>query len=291
MFKILKKFNNKTLEEIIIITFTRFKRFFFKKLITESESGNKAYLDLINKSIYDQNTFINFKNHLTYRENVETVTYYQGKQLLKSIIKNENYLLGKINKFIQNDKIGNPKKYFYSELNEKISPTTLRYIKIAGDIKKIFKDKLNNIAEIGCGYGGQYLILDNIFEINKYLLIDLHEVNLLIEKYLDRYLLNSTYETKTINRISQDETYDLVISNYAFSELPTETQLVYINKILLKSKNGYMIMNSGLENSVFTKNHLSLEKIKILIPNIKILKEEDYDTHNNYVIIWGNTKI
>jgi putative sugar O-methyltransferase len=171
MFKIL---NNKTLVEAIIIAFTRFRRLFFKKLITESESENKAYLDLINKSIYDHNTFINFKNYLIYRETVETVTYHQGKQFLKYIIQNENYLLDKINNFIQNDKIGNPKKYFYSELNEKISPTTLRYIKIAANIKKIFKDKLNNIVEIGCGYGGQYLILDNILEINKYLLIDLY---------------------------------------------------------------------------------------------------------------------
>jgi hypothetical protein len=70
----LKKLNNKSLVEVYYQILTRFRRLFFKNLITESESGNKAYLDLINKAIYDQNIFINFKNHITYRETVETVS-------------------------------------------------------------------------------------------------------------------------------------------------------------------------------------------------------------------------
>jgi phospholipid N-methyltransferase len=132
------------------------------------------------------------------------------------------------------------------------------------------------------------LILDKIFKIENYLLIDLHEVTKLIEKYLECHLLNSTYETKTINKTSYDKSYDLVISNYAFSELPVETQLIYIKKILLKSKNGYMIMNSGLKNSNFRENHLSLEEIKDYIPGIKILSEVPDSNSNNYIIIWSN---
>ena len=121
-------------------------------------------------------------------------------------------------------------------------------------------------------------------------MVDLHEVTKLIEKYLECYLLNSSYETKTINKISQENSWDLVISNYAFSELPSETQYNYINKILLKSKNGYMTMNSGVGASAFKKNHLSLKEITNLIPNIKIIAEEPLTFKDNYIIVWGNIK-
>jgi putative sugar O-methyltransferase len=283
----------KTIIRTVLNKYYSIKQRFFKHYKTvnsiRSESDNGSYLYIINKAIYDENTFKNFKNHPYYKAILEHVSYDEGKEYLRCIITNHNYLLKEINKFLKNDEIGNPQKYFYSELNKTISPTTLRYIKIAGDIKKIFKDQvIKNIVEIGCGYGGQYLILDKIVKIDKYLLIDLHEVTKLIEKYLECHLLKSTYETKTINRISYDKSYDLVISNYAFSELPVETQLICIKKILLKSKNGYMLMNSGLENSNFKKNHLSLEQIKNYIPEIKILPEEPDSYSNNYVIVWGN---
>jgi hypothetical protein len=81
-----------------------------------------------------------------------------------------------------------------------------------------------------------------------------------------------------------------VISNYAFSELPYETQLIYINKVLLKSKNGYMTMNSGLDTSAFQKNHLSLKEITNLMPNIKIIPEEPLTSKGNYIIVWGNIR-
>ena len=189
-----------------------------------------------------------------------------------------------------NDEIGSPKKYYYDELKTKISPTTLRYIKVASDIKKIFKDKITNIVEIGCGYGGQYLILDQVMKINQYILMDLYDVKKLIEKYLENHLLNSSYETKTINQLQSNKQFDLVISNYAFSELSTQTQISYIKKILLNSKNGYLTMNSGKKNSTF-KKHLLIEEIKNYIKDIKILKEEPNTNEENYIIIWGNIKI
>ena len=114
--------------------------------------------------------------------------------------------------------------------------------------------------------------------------------NKLIEKYLEHHLLNSSYETKTINQLQSNKQFDLVISNYAFSEVPPQTQLSYIKKILSKSKNGYLTMNSGKENSTI-KKHLSLEEIKNYIKDIKILEEEPNTSEGNYIIIWGNTKI
>jgi putative sugar O-methyltransferase len=292
---ILSRFKNINLFELYRI----FKLRFLKKIIKKyyktvdtyrSESDNGFYLNIIEKANNDFRIFQNFRSHPIFIEIYEHVSKSHGKEYLDCIIKNDKNLLDKMDKFLENDKIGNPKKYYYKEIDKLISPTTLRYVKVASDIKKIFLDKIDNIVEIGCGYGGQYLILDKLINIQNYLLVDLHEVTKFIEKYLECYILNSSYETKTINKISQKNSWDLVISNYAFSELPSETQLIYINKILLKSKNGYLTMNSGLDTSAFQKNHLSLKEITNLMPNIKIIPEEPLTCKGNYIIVWGNIR-
>ena len=254
-----------------------------------SVSDNGVYSMVIEKALTNKKKFNNFKSNIFYQDILEHVNYPQGLEYL-NIIKRDSNLLNNIDKFLINDEIGNPIKYYYDELKTKISPTTLRYIKVASDIKKIFKDEITNIVEIGCGYGGQYLILDQVMKINHYVLMDLYNVNKLIEKYLEHHLLNSSYETKTINQLQSSKQFDLVISNYAFSEVPPQTQVSYIKKILSKSKNGYLTMNSAKENSTI-KKHLSLEEIKNYIKDIKILEEEPNTSEGNYIIIWGNTKI
>lgn len=287
----LKKFNFSFIKKI----YQKIKTFYFKSFYTmrfgtikslRSEADDGFYLYKVFQATYNQNTFNNFKNDDFYRNILEHVTYEEGLKYL-SFIKKDEDLFKKIDEFLINDEIGNPIRYFYSELNKKISPTTLRYIKVASDIKKIFKKNITSIVEIGCGYGGQYLILDKIKKIEKYTLIDLYDVNKLIEKYLEYYLLNSSYETKTINQISQNKVYDLVISNYAFSELPMDTQILYIKKIMMFCKNGYLTMNSGSENNTFKKNHLTVNEIKKFIPNLKIIPEEPVSSEGNYIIIWG----
>jgi len=280
--EILEKIHNRFLRR------TKFKNFFSIKSL-RSESDNGLYSIAVQEALTNKKKFNNFKSNIFYQDILEHVNYPQGLEYL-NIIKRDSNLLNNIDKFLINDQIGNPKKYYYEELKTKISPTTLRYIKVASDIKKIFKDEITNIVEIGCGYGGQYLILDQVMKINHYILMDLHDVNKLIEKYLEHHLLNSSYETKTINQLQSNKQFDLVISNYAFSELPPQTQISYIKKILLNSKNGYLTMNSGKENSNF-KNHLSLEEIRNYIKNITILEEEPNTSEGNYIIIWGNIKI
>jgi phospholipid N-methyltransferase len=266
----------------------KFKNFLSIKLL-RSKSDNGSYSIAVEEALTNKKKFNNFKSNIFYQVVLEHVSYPQGLEYL-NIIKRDSNLIKNIDKFLINDQIGNPKKYYYEELKTKISPTTLRYIKVASDIKKIFKDEITDIVEIGCGYGGQYLILDQVMKINHYILMDLPNVNKLIDKYLEHHSLNSSYETKTIDQLQSNKQFDLVISNYAFSELPPQTQISYIKKILLKSKNGYLTMNSGKENSVL-KKHLLLEEIKNYIKDITILEEEPNTYEGNYIIIWGNIKI
>jgi hypothetical protein len=54
----------------------------------------------------------------------------------------------------------------------------------------------------------------------------------------------SKIKSANIENLAPTE-YDLVISNYAFSELPRDVQINYVKSVLAPSKRGYLTMNSG----------------------------------------------
>ena len=262
---------------------------FKSDLLLKSRSDTYKYINCIKEAIKSQEKFNNFKKNNNYNLILEHSTFEEGLEYIKCISRDNSDLIKKINDLKQNDKIGNPNKYYYPNLKINISPTTLRYIKVASDLKKFFGDINLNIVEIGCGYGGQFLILSKIFNIKSYLLIDLPIVNLLINKYLKCHQIKQTYKIKNFKEIKDSNNYDLLISNYGFSELPIKIQIFYLNKIITKSKRGYLTMNSGKKNSFF-KNHLTLKEIRKYLPNIKIIPEEPLTAKENYIIIWGNNK-
>ena len=81
--------------------------------------------------------------------------------------------------------------------------------------------------------------------------------------------------------------WDLVISNYAFSELPKELQLNYFGKIISRSKFGYMTMNSGLNGQFGKIKNMSQKELINKIENSSIKPESPCTGDNNYIITWG----
>jgi hypothetical protein len=79
-----------------------------------------------------------------------------------------------------------------------------------------------------------------------------------------------------------------VISNYAFSELPADLQKKYIEKVLVNSARGYLIMNSGKDGGI-TKDRLTLAELEKLLPKFEIFDEKPLSAPQNYVIVWGHT--
>jgi len=253
-----------------------------------SGSENGLYLKAVQNATKDYKSFSNFKRSLNYREILEHVSKDQGQVYLDNIIQNSPDLLGNINIFKENDAVGNPIVYEYKGIGL-ISPTSLRYLKVASDLKIIFGEQIGDkIVEIGCGYGGQALINDRVFKIKQYKLIDLPPVLTLISKYLESYILNCAYETSTLNQISTADKYDLAISNYAFSELPGPLQRMYIEKILKNCKKGYLTMNSGKSDT--KTDHLgrmTIKQLEKLLPPFEILEEKPLTNNENYIIVWG----
>lgn len=256
-----------------------------------SDSDNGFYIASVRKAVESYEHFKNFKRDPVYNEILEHVSKEQGNAYLQILKKRKDGILASAKtSLLLSDNIGNPVKHQY-DAHGPLSPTTLRYLKVASDLKLLFGNDLgSDIAEIGCGYGGQLLVCEAFFNFRKYHLFDLPYVNKLIEKYLESFLLNGAYETHTLNS-AEPSNYDLVISNYAFSELTTHIQRAYIRKVLAKAKRGYLTMNSGkVDFAGRDDEKLSLDELTHLLPPFTVFNEEPLTAPNNYIIAWGHNE-
>ena len=86
-----------------------------------------------------------------------------------------------------------------------------------------------------------------MFNPDKITLFDPALFNQLIFKYLEFFTLKGSCKLSPLNDITS-QIYSLVVSNFAFSELPKAIQIKYMEKVLWHSERGYLIMNLGGKN-------------------------------------------
>jgi putative sugar O-methyltransferase len=204
---------------------------------------------------------------------------------LEAILQKDPNVLLNLNEFQKNDRVGRPRTYNFPVVG-KMSPTTLRYIAVAVEIaEKIGKSKFSKIVEIGGGYGGQASILRALKFYEEYYVYDLPNVQVLIEKFCSsQKVKNMVFPDLTQ---SYNYEFDLLISNYAFSELPRNVQNQYIEKVILKSRNGFMIMNSGYSNRTGRSDgKISVSELQTIIPNLEMYPEEPLTSPDNYLLVW-----
>ena len=252
-----------------------------------SDSQVAFYERAISKFLSKKSKLRRFRRAYDYREILEHLDYEDGKKYLDLINKTKTYSVDEINQFKLNDIFGSPRKFHYPNLGY-ISPTTLRYIHVATDIHSRFKmSQIKRIVEIGAGYGGQISILNSmdVKKINEYFIFDLPNVQTLIRQYLSHVrLIKVNYLDLEVFRKRE---FDLVISNYAFSELPLELQKKYLEKVLMSSKNGYLLMNSGAHNTTGrSKGKLTIDYLKSVISQIEVYPENPLTGPDNYLIVW-----
>jgi putative sugar O-methyltransferase len=255
-----------------------------------SVSDDGAYVEFVESALRDYSVFARFKQSPVYQKILEHVSPELGMEYLRIVAQENPALVQEIHKFKINDLVGGAAPFDYP-LVGLVSPSTLRYMKVASDLQLLFGDlKGARIAEIGVGYGGQLLVLDQVWRFHSYDLFDLPPVTELAARYLESHILNGAYRKCTLNQTAGDVEYDLVISNYAFSELPSHLQLKYVEKILAKSKRGYLTMNSGLPNSPIVGDYLSVEQMRGMLPPFEISPERPASAANNYILTWGATR-
>jgi putative sugar O-methyltransferase len=192
------------------------------------------YVNAVNKILSDNDIFSRFRSGIDgYTPILEHLSYYDGIIYYNIIKKKYPHLFLLIDEFKKNDSIGSPLMFYYQEIGN-INPTTLRYIKIAGDIQERFGN-LNGVdlIEIGAGYGGLVSILSKLFKFNSVRLIDLPNVLLLQEKYLKNFGISPIINLNQENILTKNS---LVISNYSWNEMDNKTKNEYLNKIISQSK-------------------------------------------------------
>ncbi len=255
----------------------------------KSDSDSTPYSNYVSKVLADQKQFRRFRKKYSYRVILEHVTYGLGRAYFKKLNKDAIATYLSKRKLHELNKIGSPRLYKYTEVGW-ISPTMLRYLFVNQTLIELFDGKkFNKVAEIGIGFGGQLCVSLELLEVESYSIYDLPQVSELAKKVVrDAGFSDNRVITKSIESLSAEE-YDLVISNYAFSELPFETQLDYATKVLRGSKRGYLIMNSGRTNySGRSTGKMSLNDLFAYLPEFEVFEEDPLTGPDNYVIAWGH---
>ena len=232
------------------------------------------YLSICREASQDDNVFSTFKSNEHYTPILEHTWAELGQNHLINIQEHNPYLLTNYPSFWDNDQYGTPRAHEYDF--KTCSPTTIQYISVLSNlIDHLGSLKGFTIAEIGAGYGGQAKIITDVFKVQKYFLIDLPEVTLLQDRYIKELKIPNT-KTFTHETYPKNGEYDLVISNYALTEVLEPLQSEYVDNILMKSKHGYITCNGPI-------NKIQELKEK---HNAKELPDIPGERGSNYILIW-----
>lgn len=123
-----------------------------------------------------------------------------------------------------------------------------------------------HIIEIGGGYGGQAKVICDNCTPSRYTIIDLPEVTDLQRRFLKDYPVEC--RTTPLGNDWFCLSVDLVISNYALSEIPDNR--VYMKAIVHNAIHGYITCNTDFVN----------------IPYAKRIADIPGERETNYVLWW-----
>ena len=204
---------------------------------------NNLYASACIDAVNSDEAFKTFKRDHRYNQVLEHVPTDQGQVYADQIVAQglDSELL---KLFKENDYLGGASLHNYNQPFGFISPSTLRYIKNTLDIKDfVGGTNLGKVVEIGGGYGGLCKTLSCACEFSEYHLYDIEPASKLQQKYLSNFEIDAELHYRSSIDVVQD--IDLVISNYAYSELNEELQTLYYNNVIANSKRVYMILNKG----------------------------------------------
>lgn len=242
----------------------------------------------------DPTAFAGFRREPVYTQILEHIIPAVGAEAAAIALERTPSYRDHLDEFRRNDLCGDPVLHRFGDLGL-FSPTTLRYIKILSDLEVLFGDLVgSHVVEIGGGYGGQCRLVRTRFSVASYAIFDLPEAGLLASKYLDALGTDGVL----INPTSRDDRrVDLVLSNYALSEIRRSMQEQYLASVVLRAARGYMIWNeAAVRRSArirlpVTDRPYAAEEIAAMIPRARIERDvplllSDDVAHHNVLIRW-----
>lgn len=253
-------------------------------------SDNGVVPALCQQIAEDPQKFKNFKQDPLLRMFVENASEEEGWVVLPKIV--PEFLA----KCRCNDQVGHPQLVSYGRRG-KFSPTTLRYAKIASDLKREFGslDQFR-LMEIGGGYGGICTLLSKLFVPKSYTILDLPESGALCQRYLREQKVEASFAWLPE---MHEQDVDLVVSYLFFSEMDRTLQKQVIDKILSRAKAGFLICAPGHWKEIpysatehrrvkpFSREELlrALQKRGI---NARAIPEDPLTGKGHFVIVWNN---
>jgi hypothetical protein len=211
-----------------------------------SISDNSDYLQIVNAAAHDDKVFAKFRSNRQYRLILEHVSHKLGDSYLSELNKGGSQFKEMFDKTRFIDQLGGPIRYRFREIG-KVSPTTVRYIFVHNELVKYFGSIDGfKIIEIGGGFGGQAAVSKTINSTLSWDIYDLPIVSTLQQKFLGKCGIESVASHSGLQ--IEESSGDLLISNYALSEVSRDLQMEYIDKVVLNCSRGYMAWNLLSEN-------------------------------------------
>jgi hypothetical protein len=250
--------------------------------ITDSETLS-SYPTLCGLAARNSEIFKTFRSARIMVQALDHVSIDEGHEYIEEIKKYGSWSENFTKVLVKLDKIGKPKKFKFKPYGT-FSPTLLRYLKVYTDLMKNF-GPLNNfhIVEIGVGFGGQASLINLLDQPLSYTFYDIPPVLELVQKYTKELNVPGKF-TFMDGRDPKSSNSDLVISNYAFSELNREIQDQYLKNVVLPAPRGYITWNNYSSD---TLGGYSLAELIRLIPNSEIHPEIPNTGERNAIIVWG----
>jgi uncharacterized membrane protein YfbV (UPF0208 family) len=259
-----------------------------------SLSDTHLYREVCRRAATDTHAFTTFRHNPNYRRILEHVTYEQGKLYLEEIERLEPGLLD-LTKWQWLESVGTPLLYNYPGIGT-ISPTTLRYLKVAAELHSMFGSFDNvHVVEVGGGYGGQARILKILHPSMKYSIIDLEDVLPLIARFLGMFGIvahGSVARDDTAVELIASESAewamafridgDLFLSNYAVTECAPELHRCYLESVAAFMPRGYITGNAQ-EKATFEILRAKLGEGW----QLRRLEETPTLVADNFVCAWG----
>ncbi len=245
-----------------------------------------SYPSLCGTASKDPEIYKKFRTSRIMVEVLDHVSIEQGIEYINEIVKQTNWSPEYSKVLSQIDKFGKPRKFKFNYGT--FSPTLLRYLKVYVDLNRYFGPlKSLTLSEIGIGFGGQASLINLLGHPSHYTLYDIPPVLDLAKKFISDVKSPGEF-TFVDGRNPISSSQDLVISNYAFSELKLSVQNQYLENVILPSSRGYITWNSFSEKQL---NGHSLADLIRKIPGSQIVAECPNTSRDNAIIIWGHTEI
>jgi len=259
-----------------------------------SISDYPGYTEFCRRAATDDACFAGFREDPTYTAVVSSTLTHGGHDYF-ALLRQRGFEPGFFALLEAHDRIGGAKLAAFDSIDP-IAPQTMRYVKVLSDLELLFGSLDGaSIIEIGGGFGGQCAVIARRFRFARYTLVDLPDPLQLAQRYLAALSIPNLAFAR-FDELPINGRYDLVISCYALSELSRAAQTMYLQRVLLRARAGYLLWNNEAmklhrdwQQKFFGGEMIYCDEMLSVLPNARLAGPEFLTVEDQAcsLIVWG----